>query len=153
MGVYVYPRLYYSKVSGPISVLHSHWSRNVEACLSLVESFMMLLRQLSYALCSGIQSPLLGGLCLLLAGSLWHKRAGVATHWTCRPMRAKPRHSSSNESGPGWLLTLRAAGCHIVSTLSLRDTLTAPEAVNGRGEALLGVLPHGLLLETPPGPG
>ena len=32
------------------SILHSHWSRNVEAWLSLVESFIVLLRQLSYAI-------------------------------------------------------------------------------------------------------
>ena len=32
------------------SVLHSHWSRNVEARLSLVESFIVLLRQLSFAI-------------------------------------------------------------------------------------------------------
>ena len=51
------------------------------------------------------------------------------------------------------ILTLGAAGCDIVRTLSIRDTLTAPETVNGRGEALLGVLPHCLLLEQPPGPG
>ena len=51
------------------------------------------------------------------------------------------------------LLTLGAAGCDIVRTLSSRDALPAPEAVNGRGEALLGVLPHGLLLQQPPGAG
>ena len=51
------------------------------------------------------------------------------------------------------ILTLGAAGCDIVRTLSIRDTLTAPETVNGRGEVLLGVLPHCLLLEQPPGPG
>ena len=33
-----------------ISVLHSHWSRNVEARLSLVERIIVLLRQLSYAI-------------------------------------------------------------------------------------------------------
>ena len=32
------------------SLVHSHWSRNVEACLSLVESFIVLLRQLSYTI-------------------------------------------------------------------------------------------------------
>ena len=32
------------------SVLHSHWSRNVGALLSLVERFIVLLRQLSYAI-------------------------------------------------------------------------------------------------------
>ena len=36
------------------------------------------------------------------AGSSWQLRAGVATLWSSRPMRAKPRHSSTNESGPGW---------------------------------------------------
>ena len=34
----------------PHSVLYSHWSRNVEAWLSLVERFIVLLRQLSYAI-------------------------------------------------------------------------------------------------------
>ena len=58
------------------SVLHSHWSRNVEARLSLVQRFIVLLRQLSYAIKNqlGHPKPLgLTGLCLLLAGSLWHK--------------------------------------------------------------------------------
>ena len=32
------------------SLVHSHWSRNVEAWLSLVESFIVMLRQLSYAI-------------------------------------------------------------------------------------------------------
>ena len=32
------------------SLVHSHWSRNVEAWLSLVESFIVLLCQLSYAI-------------------------------------------------------------------------------------------------------
>ena len=32
------------------SVLHSHWSRNIEARLSLVESFIVLLRHFSYAI-------------------------------------------------------------------------------------------------------
>ena len=36
------------------SLVHSHWSRNVEAWLSLVESFRVLLCQLSYA----IKNPL-----------------------------------------------------------------------------------------------
>ena len=33
-----------------LSLVHSHWSKNVEARLSLVESFIVLLRQLSYAI-------------------------------------------------------------------------------------------------------
>ena len=46
--------------------------------LSLVESFIVLLRQC--LLCHKeparrIQSPLLGAFCLLLAGSLWHKNS------------------------------------------------------------------------------
>ena len=53
------------------SVLHSHWSRSTEARLSLVESFIVLLRQLSYARKNQLGHPT--GLCLLLAGSLWHK--------------------------------------------------------------------------------
>ena len=32
------------------SVVHSHWSRNVEARLSLVERIIVLVRQLSYAI-------------------------------------------------------------------------------------------------------
>ena len=32
------------------SLVHSHWSRNVKARLSLVESFIVMLRQLSYAI-------------------------------------------------------------------------------------------------------
>ena len=39
------------------SVLHSHWSRNVEARLSLVESFIVLLRQLSYAIKNQLGHP------------------------------------------------------------------------------------------------
>ena len=68
---------------------------------------MMLLRQL---VLYGKRAPIIGPLeckiptmglfCLLLAGSLWHKRAGIATLWSSRPTRAKPRHSSTNESGP-----------------------------------------------------
>ena len=41
-----------------VSVLHSHWSRNAEARLSLVERIIVLLRQLSYA----IKNQLLGAL-------------------------------------------------------------------------------------------
>ena len=37
----------------------------------------------------------------LVLSSLWQKRAGVATLWSSRPMRAKPCLSSTNESGPG----------------------------------------------------
>ena len=32
------------------SVVHSHWSRNVEARLSLVERIIVMVRQLSYAI-------------------------------------------------------------------------------------------------------
>ena len=39
------------------SVLHSHWSRNVEARLSLVEIFIVLLRQLSYAIKNQLGHP------------------------------------------------------------------------------------------------
>ena len=39
------------------SVLHSHWSRKVEARLSLVESFIVLLRQLSYAIKNQLGHP------------------------------------------------------------------------------------------------
>ena len=39
------------------SVLHSHWSRNVEARLSLVERFIVLLRQLSYAIKNQLGHP------------------------------------------------------------------------------------------------
>ena len=39
------------------SVVHSHWSRNVEARLSLVESFIVLLRQLSYAIKNQLGHP------------------------------------------------------------------------------------------------
>ena len=68
-----------------------------------------LLRQQSYAIKNqlghqkpptrgfGTQIPLfigLGGICLLLAGSLWHKTAGASI------TKRKPRHSSTNESGP-----------------------------------------------------
>ena len=40
-----------------ISLLHSHWSRNVEARLSLVKSFIMLLCQLSYAIKNQLKAP------------------------------------------------------------------------------------------------
>ena len=39
----------------PASVVHSHWSRNVEARLSLVESLIVLLLQLSYLVLYGIR--------------------------------------------------------------------------------------------------
>ena len=39
------------------SVLHSHWSRNVEAWLSLVERFIVMLRQLSYAIKNQLGHP------------------------------------------------------------------------------------------------
>ena len=39
------------------SVVHSHWSRNVEAWLSLVESFIVLLRQLYYAIKNQLGHP------------------------------------------------------------------------------------------------
>ena len=39
------------------SVLHSHWSRNVEARPSLVESFIVMLRQLSYAIKNQLGHP------------------------------------------------------------------------------------------------
>ena len=41
----------------PLSLVHSHWSRNVEARLSLVESFIVLLRQLSYAIKNQLGHP------------------------------------------------------------------------------------------------
>ena len=40
-----------------VSVVHSHWSRNDEARLSLVESFIVLLRQLSYAIKNQLGHP------------------------------------------------------------------------------------------------
>ena len=40
-----------------IRVVHSHWSRNVEARLSLVESFIVMLRQLSYAIKNQLGHP------------------------------------------------------------------------------------------------
>ena len=48
------------------SVLHSHWSRNVEARLSLVETFIVLLRQLSYAIKNQLvaSKALVGGILL-----------------------------------------------------------------------------------------
>ena len=39
------------------SVLHSDWSRNVEARLSLVERIIVLLRQLSYAIKNQLGHP------------------------------------------------------------------------------------------------
>ena len=58
------------------SVLHSHWSSSNETCLSLVERFMMLICQLSYAIKNQLGHPKPPtGLCLLLAGSLWHEDA------------------------------------------------------------------------------
>ena len=56
--------LLFTSTGYKISVVHSHWSRNVEAGLSLVESFIVL----KYF--HGVATP---------AGSLWHKRAGIAT--------------------------------------------------------------------------
>ena len=39
------------------SLVHSHWSRNVETRLSLVESFIVLLCQLSYAIKNQLGHP------------------------------------------------------------------------------------------------
>ena len=39
------------------SVIHSHWSRNVQAWISLVESFIVLLHQLSYAIKKQLGHP------------------------------------------------------------------------------------------------
>ena len=67
------------------SVLHYHWSSSNEPRLSLVESFKVLLRQVSYAIKNqlghpkpptrgfGTQNTPRGVFCLLLSGSLWHK--------------------------------------------------------------------------------
>ena len=40
-----------------IIMVQSHWSRNVEAVLSLVERFIVLLRQLSYAIKNQLGHP------------------------------------------------------------------------------------------------
>ena len=40
-----------------ISLVHSHWSRNVETWLSLVERIIVLLRQLSYAIKNQLGHP------------------------------------------------------------------------------------------------
>ena len=59
------------------SLVHSHWSRNVEAWLSLVERIIVLLRQLCYAIKNQLASKApyqgLWNAKQLLAGSLWHK--------------------------------------------------------------------------------
>ena len=40
--------------------------------------------------------------------TLWHEKAeNISTLLSSRPMRAKPRHSSTNESGPGCFVKLR----------------------------------------------
>ena len=66
-----------ARMLSDISLVHSHWSRNVEARLSLVERIIVMLRQLSYAIknqlghpkpaCSslvlyGIRAPIIGEL-------------------------------------------------------------------------------------------
>ena len=53
------------------SLLHSDWSRNVEDGFSLVERFIVLLRQLSYAIKNQLRHPNF----LPYAGSLWNKGA------------------------------------------------------------------------------
>ena len=45
----------------------------------------------------------MGAFCMPWAGSLRHKRAGVATLWSSRPMRVKPRPSWTNESGADFI--------------------------------------------------
>ena len=47
------------------------------------------------------------------AGSLWHKRAGVATLWSSRPMRDEPRHSSTDESGEHWHHGMKTLLAHL----------------------------------------
>ena len=103
------------------SLVHSHWSRNVEVCLSLVESVAAPALLCHKEPARRIQSPLLGALerkiplggyfacsSLVLYGiriggfharkgsimgrPLWHKRAGVAIP------RLEPRH----RGGPVW---------------------------------------------------
>ena len=78
-----------------------HGSHSFCLCspLSLVESFIMLLRQC--LLCHKepaprIQSPLLGAFCLLLAGSLWHKDS-----WLSCPERSYYRrpYAIKNQRG------------------------------------------------------
>ena len=74
------------------SLVHSHWSRLKEARLSLVESFIVLLRQCLFCdkeYAPRIQSPPLGTFCLLLAGSLWHKDS-----WLPCTERSYYRHPS-----------------------------------------------------------
>ena len=51
-------------------------------------------------------------------GSLWHKRAGVATLCSSRPMRAEPRHFSTNESGEHCSAQPKRA-CHRRALLSI----------------------------------
>ena len=76
-----------------IRLVHSHWSRNVEARLSLVESFKVLLALA--VLCHkeparASKSPLTGVFCLLLAASLWHKTAGEVNPCTERSYYRQP---------------------------------------------------------------
>ena len=59
-----------------LRLVHSHWSRNVEARLSLVERIIVMLRQLSYAIKNhrgASKIPLVGGILCSKAPSrgLW----------------------------------------------------------------------------------
>ena len=100
-------------------MVHSHWSRSNEARLSLVESFILLLRQC--LLCHKeparrIQSPLLGAFCLLLAGSLWHKGAYNRT-FPC--MEANYPYAIKNQRGAS---KVGGFGCDELVLYGIRDT-------------------------------
>ena len=77
----------YTVASGS-SVLRYYWSSSNEAWLSLVESFIIVLRQQSYAMNNQLGHPKTQRYFLLLVGSLWHKDSRFP--WTERIYFSRP---------------------------------------------------------------
>ena len=114
------------------SVVRSHWSRSNEARLSLVESFIVLLRQC--LLCHKepaprIQSPLLGAFCLLLAGSLWHKDSWLPC--TERSYYRRP-YAIKNQRGASKKPLVGGFGCDELVLYGIRELAPATLSTNER---------------------
>ena len=94
-------------------MVHSHWSRSNKAWLSLVQGFIVLLRQC--LLCHKepahrIQSPLLRA-CLLLPGSLCHKDSWLPCterSYYRRPYAIKNQRGASKKPLVGGFLRSKA---------------------------------------------
>ena len=94
--------------------------------LSLVESFIVLLRQC--LLCHKeparrIQSPLLGAFCLLLAGSLWHKNSWLQYTESSYYRRL---YAIKNQRGTSKKPLVGGFGCDELVLYGIRDTVANP---------------------------